>query len=94
MNNDGFTYTFVTTLPQTSSGIPLQLYFFTSTSNWIAYEGIMASIYEHIAVMMRKFKLCTFEYPTGRDTVLEGYIGTAKNQNTIFGVPEGILPNN
>lgn len=67
MVNDGFTYTFVTTLQQTSQGIPLQLYFFTSTSHWVAYEGIMADIYEHIAVMMRKFNLRTFEYPTSAD---------------------------
>ena len=94
MNGDGFTYTFVTTLPQTTSGIPLQLYFFTSTSGWIAYEGIMASIYEHIAVMMRKFKLYTFEYPTGRDTIIDGVMSQGKTApNDIFGLPEGLLPN-
>ena len=93
MINDGFTYTFVTTLPQTTSGIPLQLYFFTSTSGWIAYEGIMAAIYEHIAVMMRKFKLYTFEYPTGRDTIIDGLMGQGKTPNDIFGLPEGLLPN-
>ena len=63
--DDGYSYMFVTTLPQTPAGIPLQLYFFTSTSKWVAYEGIMASVFEHIAVMMGKFKLYTFEYPTG-----------------------------
>ena len=93
MNGDGFTYTFVTTLPQTTSGIPLQLYFFTSTSAWVAYEGIMAAIYEHIAVMMRKFKLYTFEYPTGRDTIIDGLMSQGKTPpNDIFGLPEGMLP--
>lgn len=92
MINDGFTYTFVTTLPQTASGIPLQLYFFTSTSHWISYEGIMASIYEHIAVMLRKFKLYTFEYPTGRDTLIEGFASQGKAPGDIFGLPEGLFP--
>ena len=93
MNGDGFTYTFVTTLPQTTSGIPLQLYFFTSTSAWIAYEGIMASIYEHIAVMMKKFKLYTFEYPTGRDTILDGVMCEGKvPPQSILGLPDGMLP--
>lgn len=92
MDGDGFTYTFVTTLPQTSSGIPLQLYFFTSTSAWVAYEGIMAEIFEHIAVMMKKFKLYTFDYPSGRDTIIEGYLSQGKNPGTISGLPEGLLP--
>lgn len=92
-NLDGFSYTFVTTLPQTSAGIPLQLYFFTSTSAWIAYEGIMAEIYEHIAVMMSKFRLYTFEYPTGRDTIVEGYLSPGKTPEAVFGLPEGIFSN-
>ena len=92
MTNDGFTYTFVTTLPQTTAGIPLQLYFFTSTSGWIAYEGIMAAIYEHIAVMMKKFKLYTFEYPTGRDTLIDGILAQGKTPpQGIFGLPEGVI---
>ena len=92
MNGDGFTYTFVTTLPQTTSGIPLQLYFFTSTSSWIAYEGIMAAIYEHIAVMLKKFKLYTFDYPSGRDTIIEGVLCEGKiPPQGIFGVPDGLI---
>lgn len=58
---------FVSTLPQTSAGIPLQLYFFTSTAAWAQYEAISASIFEHIAVMLYRFGLETFEYPAGRD---------------------------
>lgn len=34
----GIDYCFVTTLPQTSAGIPLQIYCFTSTSAWLTYE--------------------------------------------------------
>lgn len=83
---------FVTTLPQTSAGIPLQLYFFTSTSKWAAYEAIQAQIFEHLAVMLYRFKLYTFEYATGRDTILEGYLSPAKKPAAILGVPEGILP--
>lgn len=90
-NADGLSYTFVTTLPQTSAGIPLQLYFFTSTSSWIAYEGIMASVFEHIAVTMSKFKLYTFEYPTGRDTIIEGYLSPGKVPDGVFGLPEGLF---
>lgn len=89
--SDGITALFVTTLPQTTSGIPLQLYFFTNTSQWIAYEGIMAAVFEHIAVMMKKFRLYTFEYPTGRDTIVEGYLSPGKEPDTVFGLPEGVF---
>lgn len=91
-NLDGMNLQFVSTLPQTSAGIPLQLYFFTSTSKWVPYEAICASIFEHLAVMLYKFKLYTFEYPTGRDSILEGTLSTMKAPQTVLGIPEGILP--
>lgn len=93
-NTDGPNLQFISTLPQTSSGIPIQLYFFTSTSKWAEYEAISASIFEHIAVMMYKFKLYTFEYASGRDTILEGYLSPGKLPESVVGIPEGILPSN
>lgn len=91
-NADGMSTIFVTTLPQTSAGIPLQLYFFTNTSNWVAYEGIMASVFEHIAVMLLKFRLYAFEYPSGRDTIIEGYLSPGKTPEGVFGLPTAIFP--
>lgn len=64
-HQDDISSLFVHTLAQTPSGIPLQLYFFTSTSKWVPYEAICSSIFEHIAVMLPKFGLRTFEYPSG-----------------------------
>ena len=90
-DREGMNLQFVSTLPQTSAGIPLQLYFFTATSKWVPYEGIASGIFEHIAVMLYKFKLYTFEYPTGRDTILEGYIAPGKIPSSVLGIPEGIL---
>lgn len=89
---EGVNLQFISTLPQTSAGIPLQLYFFTSTSKWAEYEAIAASIFEHIAVMLYRFRLCTFEYATGRDTILEGVLTPSNLSKGIVGVPEGILP--
>lgn len=91
-NNEGMNLQFITTLPQTSAGIPLQLYFFTSTSKWAQYEAICASIFEHIAVMLYRFKLYTFEYPTGRDTILEGYLSPGKVPESVLGIPQGVFP--
>lgn len=78
---------FVTTLAQTTGGIPFQIYCFTSTSAWIPYEGIQASIFEHIAVMMYRFHLYTFENPSGRDTIMEGYLSPGKNPKYVTGMP-------
>lgn len=78
---------FVTTLQQTSAGIPLQLYCFTATSSWLPYEGVQAAVFEHMAVMLFKFKLYTFEYPSGRDEIIDGYLSPGKNPESIFGMP-------
>lgn len=77
---------FVTTLEQKAAGIPLQIYCFTATSSWFPYEAIQAAVFEHVAVMMYKFQLYTFEYPTGRDTVIEGFI-PGKQPDDVFGMP-------
>lgn len=78
---------FVTTLAQTAYGIPLQIYCFTSTSSWLPYEGIQACVFEHIAVMMAKFGLYTYEQASGRDTVIDGYLSPGKPLDKVFGAP-------
>jgi len=78
---------FVTTLDQTSAGIPLQIYCFTSTSSWLPYEGIQASVFEHIAAMLYRFNLYTFENASGRDEIIDGYLSPGKNPGYVFGVP-------
>ncbi|MCM1377657.1 MAG: mechanosensitive ion channel family protein [Clostridium sp.] len=78
---------FVTTLGQTPTGIPLQIYCFTNTSSWLPYEAIQASVFEHIAVMLYRFNLYTFENPTGRDTLIDGYLSPGKCLDGIYGIP-------
>ena len=80
-------YVFVRTLPQTPNGIPLEIYCFTATSNWITFEAIQSKIFEHIAVMLYKFRLYTYESPSGRDTIIDGYICPGKSPAPIFGMP-------
>lgn len=77
---------FVTTLQQTPTGIPLQVYCFTNTSSWLPYEAIQAAIFEHIAVMLHRFGLYLYESPSGRDTILEGYLPAA-GIDKAFGIP-------
>lgn len=78
---------FVTTLAQTSAGIPLQVYCFTSTSKWFPYEAIQASIFEHFAVMLYRFHLYTFENASGRDTIIDGYLSPGKDPRYVYGFP-------
>ena len=78
---------FVSTLAQTSAGIPLQIYCFTNTSGWFPYEGIQDTIFEHVAAMLHLFQLYTFENPSGRDTVIDGFLSPGKNINEVFGIP-------
>ncbi len=78
---------FICTLAQTSAGIPLQLYCFTNTSAWTQYEAIQSAVFEHVAVMLNRFNLYAFENPSGRDTIIDGYISPGKNPDALFGLP-------
>lgn len=78
---------FVSTLPQTATGIPFQVYCFTATSAWFAYEAIQDGVFEHLAAMLSAFQLYTFENPSGRDTVVDGYLSPGGDIDDVFGVP-------
>ena len=78
---------FVRTLAQTANGIPLEVYCFTSTSNWVTYEAIQSKIFEHIAVMLYRFGLYTYESASGRDTIIDGYVCPGKSPAPVFGIP-------
>jgi len=84
---------FVSTLPQTASGIPFQVYCFTATSGWFSYEGIQDMVFEHVAAMLHTFMLYTFENPSGRDTIADGYLSAGDDINNIYGIPYPFLRN-
>lgn len=54
-------------LPPTSEGIPIELYFFTKTTDWGEYEGIQADVFDHLLASVNLFDLEVFEKPTGAD---------------------------
>lgn len=84
---------FVTTLAQTPSGVPIQIYCFTNTSGWFPFEGIQAMVFEHLAAMLHRFNLYTFENPSGRDTIIDGYLSPGKTSEPIFGLPYPLYNN-
>lgn len=79
---------FVSTLAQTPTGIPLQIYCFTATSAWFPYEAIQDTIFEHVTAMLSAFQLYTFENPSGRDTIIDGYLSPGKDITKVYGIPE------
>ena len=48
-------------------GIPIEIYCFTGTTEWAAYEGIQADIFDHILAQCGEFGLRVFQTPTGAD---------------------------
>ncbi|MDE5903472.1 MAG: mechanosensitive ion channel family protein [Muribaculaceae bacterium] len=78
---------FISALAQTASGLPLQLYCFTNTSSWLPYEAIQSAVFEHLAIMMGRFHLYTYENASGRDTVLNGVLEAGRDPSLYFGIP-------
>lgn len=49
------------------TGLPMEIYVFTSDTVWAGYEAIQADIFDHILAMIPQFGLRVFQYPTGFD---------------------------
>ena len=50
-----------------SQGLPIEIYCFTTTTNWGEYERIQADIFDHLLAIISEFDLSLFQEPTGRD---------------------------
>lgn len=48
-------------------GIPIEIYVFSSDTNWIKYEQIQADIFDHLIASIKEFDLNLFQNPTGQD---------------------------
>ena len=60
IHSKGFT-TLVRHLQPTEFGLPIQLYCFTNTTDWAAYEGIQASIFDHLFSVLSQFGLRAYQ---------------------------------
>lgn len=54
-------------LPLENNGLPIEIYVFTSTTEWIRFESIQSEIFEHIISTANEFGLRIFQNPTGYD---------------------------
>jgi len=49
------------------SGLPIEVYAFTRTTDWVKYEQIQAEIFDHLLAAAPNFGLRVFQEPTGMD---------------------------
>ncbi|MCM1138336.1 MAG: mechanosensitive ion channel family protein [Duncaniella sp.] len=57
----------VRVMTPTGEGIPLQLWCYTATTQWTAYEAIQSAIFEHLIAVAPSFGLRLFNDPSGTD---------------------------
>ena len=48
-------------------GIPIELYCFTSTTDWNAHEAIQGDIFDHVLALLPEFDLRAYQQPSGQD---------------------------
>jgi miniconductance mechanosensitive channel len=48
-------------------GLPLEVYCFTNTTEWAAYEDIQSDIFDHLLAIVPEFKLRLYQKPAGSD---------------------------
>jgi miniconductance mechanosensitive channel len=53
-----------------AQGLPLQIYCFTATTAWAAYEAIQSDIFDHLIAILPAFHLRQFQEPSSWDTAL------------------------
>ena len=54
-------------LATSDSGVPIEIYAFSSDKNWVNYESIQADIFDHLFAVAKEFDLKLFQKPTGGD---------------------------
>ena len=64
--NTGLTF-MVRHLDPGPTGIPIEVYVFAATTQWVKYEGIQADIFDHIFAVVPLFDLKVFQTPSGTD---------------------------
>jgi miniconductance mechanosensitive channel len=64
--NKNFAFT-VRQLQPSAVGIPIELYIFADTIDWVEYEDIQADIFDHILAVVPLFELCIFQHASGND---------------------------
>ena len=60
LNTDSMTF-LVRQLPSSPEGVPIEIYTFTNTTEWVKYEQIQSDIFDHLFAILPKFGLRVFQ---------------------------------
>ena len=52
------------------NGVPIEVYVFTNTTNWIEYEGIQSDVFDHVLSVAGEFNIRLYQRPSGYDIKL------------------------
>lgn len=59
-------------LPPTPQGLPLEVYCFTGTTQWMDYESVQSDLFDHLIAILPEFGLRLFQEPSGLDMATIG----------------------
>ena len=54
-------------MPPTDTGMPVEIYCFSSNNEWVPYEDIQSGIVDYVYAVVGQFGLKTFQSPAGSD---------------------------
>lgn len=54
-------------LEPTPTGLPLQIYLFTSVTEWKEYERVVSALMDHVYAIVSQFHLSIYQAPSGSD---------------------------
>jgi len=66
IHQEGMTF-LIRDLAPGRDGLPIEIYAFTKTTDWIKYEAIQGEIFDHLLAAAPNFDLRVFQEPTGMD---------------------------
>ena len=52
------------------NGVPIEIYVFTNTTNWIEYESIQSDVFDHVLSVAGEFNIRLYQRPSGYDIKL------------------------
>lgn len=59
-------------LAPNEKGLPIEIYLFTNTIEWVTYEAIQSDVFDHILAVVQEFDLKIFQYPTEAHIIQKG----------------------
>ena len=82
-------------LSPTADGLPLEIYCFTNTVQWVKYESIQSDIFDHLLAILPEFGLRVFQHPSGAD--MRDWRATSGQPGEVTraaqaGAPDGTSP--